>query len=149
MGAEEALVLRLITGLNSSELLDPVVDELVHQDFFSHDAPAIRASGPAGFKATVRALHRAFAGFRVDPKDVIAGDGKVVVRATASGRHVGILDGIQPTGREWSAQQIHIFRLADGKVIEHWASRDDLTVLRQPSEPLATPDHNNVEGRRQ
>ena|SRR5438094_897723 len=35
--------------------------------------------------------------------------------------------GFRPTGKTFDAQQIHIYRIADGKIIEHWSSRDDLT----------------------
>ena len=80
----------------------------------------------------MRALHASYAGFRLEPRDVIAADGKVVVRATASGRQ---LDGC---GREWSAQQIHIFRLAQGRVIEHWASPDGRAATERAPQPRPT-----------
>ena len=113
---ETQLVLRMIERVfNRGEL--ELVDELVHPDFFDHQAPASRAVGPVGLRTTVRLLREAFTGFRIEPTDVIAAQGKVVVRASASGRHVG------PRGEEWLRQQFHIFRVADGRVIEHWASQ--------------------------
>lgn len=36
-----------------------------------------------------------------------------------------------PTGAPYSVQAIHIFRIADGKIAEHWAVRDDLELLTQ------------------
>jgi predicted ester cyclase len=59
---------------------------------------------------------------------------KVVVRGAASGRHTGAggpLRNLPVTGREFRVQHIHIFRVADGKIAEHWASRDDLGQLVQ------------------
>jgi predicted SnoaL-like aldol condensation-catalyzing enzyme len=120
---QRTIVLQLIDAVVNDRELSRV-EELLHPDFFDHDAPAIRSCGPAGFRETVRALHAAYAGFRLEPRDVIAADGKVVVRATASGRR---LDG---SGCEWAAQQIHIFRLAQGRVIEHWASPDGVLRTR-------------------
>ena len=77
-------MLRLIHGaVNGGD--EELAGTLIHPDFFSHAAPASRASGPAGFLATVRSLHQTFAGFRLEPQDVIAAEAKVVVRATASG----------------------------------------------------------------
>jgi hypothetical protein len=35
-----------------------------------------------------------------------------------------------PTGRTTSDTQTHWFRIADGKVIEHWANRDDKGMAR-------------------
>jgi predicted ester cyclase len=42
------------------------------------------------------------------------------------GRHLGEFLGKPPTGKEFGTKQIHIWRLEDGKVIEHWSVRDDL-----------------------
>jgi len=124
------LVLRLIDEVANGGNLR-LVDELVHADFFSHEAAPSRGSGPRAVKETMRVLHQAFAGFHVECRDVIAEGGKVAVRAQVSGRHVGEFNGLPPTGHEWSVQQIHIVRLVDEKLIEHWASRDDLGALRQ------------------
>jgi predicted ester cyclase len=139
----KAIVLRLIhDALNRED--DTLVPALVHRDFFSHSAPASRASGPTGFKATIRSLHQAFAGFRLDPKDIFAEGGKVVVRATVSGRHVGLIDGSEPDGREWSAQQIHIFRIVDRQVIEHWGS-DDFAAQADRRTPHRHSDYRATE----
>jgi predicted ester cyclase len=124
------IVLRLIDEVANAANLK-LVDELVHADFFSHELAASRGCGPRAVKETIRLLHEAFAGFRVACSDVIAEGGKVAVRARVSGRHVGEFHGLPPTGHEWSVQQIHIVRLVGGKLIEHWASRDDLGALRQ------------------
>jgi predicted ester cyclase len=35
------------------------------------------------------------------------------------------------TGREVTWRYIHIFRIADGQLAEHWATRDDVDLLRQ------------------
>jgi len=36
-----------------------------------------------------------------------------------------------PTGRTFAMTQSHWFRLEDGRIIEHWANRDDLGMARQ------------------
>jgi predicted ester cyclase len=128
--ADKQLVLRFIDEVANRADLD-LVDDLVHRDFFSHEAAAGHAAGPAGVKQAIRGLHDAFAGFRVEYRDVLAESGRVAVRARVSGRHVSQYGGFAPSGREWSTQQIHIVRIVDAKLIEHWASRDDLGALRQ------------------
>jgi predicted ester cyclase len=133
--SERELVLRLVDEVVNGGRLD-LVDELVHPDFFDHYATAIRSCGPDGFRATVAALHDAFAGFRLEPRDVIADADKVVVRATVSGRHVAEFDGEPATAAEWSTQQIHIFRVASGRVIERWASDDAVTPIPRMSRQL-------------
>ena len=65
----------------------------------------------------------------------------VVIHNTMSGRHHGPMveytaagevgDVFPPTGRTFATTQTHWFRLADGKVIEHWANRDDIGTAKQ------------------
>jgi predicted ester cyclase len=53
------------------------------------------------------------------------------VHATHHGRHTGPLFGIPPTGREVAYGYVHIVRFRDGKAVEHWGVRDDMTLMRQ------------------
>ena len=73
--------------------------------------------------------------------EVVAEDDIVTLHATMSGRHVGTFVGYDidarpaqafpPTGKTFATTQTHWFRSADGKVIEHWANRDDLGTAMQ------------------
>lgn len=123
------LILRQIEALNAGDLEAAV--RLTHADFFNHNAPPSRANGPRGRRETLRKLREAFAGFRFEPLDIVAQGDRVVIRARVSGRHVGEFAGVRPTGREFSVQQIHIWRVADGKIVEHWATGDALPVMQQ------------------
>jgi predicted ester cyclase len=38
---------------------------------------------------------------------------------------------VPPTGKGFSSRQTHWFRVADGKLAEHWATRDDLRTMIQ------------------
>ncbi|MDT7572313.1 MAG: hypothetical protein QOE05_2487 [Actinomycetota bacterium] len=66
---------------------------------------------------------------------VVAQDDHVVVQLTLQGRHVAstmpLLSGLPPTGREVTWDFIHIWRVADGLIAEHWACRDDVGLLAQ------------------
>jgi hypothetical protein len=62
----------------------------------------------------------------------VVGEGDtVVVYATHHARHTGELMGIAPTGHEVAYDYVHIVRFRDGKVVDHWGVRDDLTLMRQ------------------
>ena len=77
-------------------------------------------------------------------EEIVQGD-KVVQRVTMRGTHLGELRQptigyLPPTGRPFEVDQIHIWRLAGGKIAEHWGTRNDLKLLRQlgvwpPPEP--------------
>ncbi len=70
--------------------------------------------------------------------EMIAEGEWVAVRTTCEGVHAakvrvnsGIFADIEPTGRKYTAQHMHLFRIVNGKITEHWANRDDLGAARQ------------------
>ena len=129
------LALRWLEAIWNGDLDAPagggVVEQLVHPDFYNHETAADRPGGPDGFREVARRLRRAFADLRIEPLDVVAEADKVAIRARVSGRHVGPFAGVPVTGREFSVEHTHIVRILDGKVVEHWANRDDAGMLRQ------------------
>ena len=108
-----------------------VADELVAPSYRSHFPLPGQPPGIAGFKFAVQALRASFPDLIITIHDLIAEDDKVAARLTARGTHQGSFRGIAPTGRsvEWSG--IRIFRIAGGKIVEHWANWDDLGLLQQ------------------
>jgi predicted ester cyclase len=76
-----------------------------------------------------------------EPLDIIAEASWVVVRCWFSGTHRGVgkhpfvheglLANVPPTGKAIRVQHIHMFRLEDGRIVEHWANRDDVLMARQ------------------
>lgn len=123
-----------------------LADELVHPAFVDHDPshPDL-PTGPDGVKETVRSLQSTFGELRFQIEDELAEGDRVVQRVTMSGRHTGPLLGRAATGREFAVRHVYIWRLADGKIVEHWGSRDDLGLLRQlgllsPADAHSTAD---------
>ena len=101
-------------------------DELIHPEFINHEAPPDNRQGPEGLEETISWLHGLWGPMHGDIEDEIAEGDKVVARVTMHGRHLGEFLGRLPTGKEFAAKQIHIWRIQEGKVIEHWSVRDDL-----------------------
>jgi predicted ester cyclase len=105
------------------------------------EPPASRGRGPAAFYATALWLREAYAELRWEIHDVVAEDDLVVLHTTMSGRHVRTFvsydidarpaQAFPPTGRRFATTQTHWLRIADGKIIEHWANRDDLGTAIQ------------------
>jgi predicted ester cyclase len=120
-------------------------DELLHPAAVDREnvvqPPSSRVPGPAGFYSTALWLRAAFADLRYDIHHVVANGDLVVVNSTMNGRHVapfvvytaeGEVDAAFPaTGKSFSITQSHWIRIEDGKLIEHWANRDDLGQARQ------------------
>lgn len=98
-------------------------------------------SGLDGLKRVFKSLHTAFPDRQWVIDHLLAVDDMVICRLTVSGTHQGVpdipveggpvLQAIMPTGRHYAILHIHIFRVAEGKIVEHWAARDDLGLIEQ------------------
>jgi steroid delta-isomerase-like uncharacterized protein len=106
-----------------------VADDLVAVDFHNHEAPD--SPGPEGFKATARWLRRAFPDYHAEVHELVADGDLIVGRLTVSGTHQSDFMGMPATGRSFSVQHLHMYRVEEGKLAEHWACRDDLGQLAQ------------------
>jgi predicted ester cyclase len=128
--------------------------EVLHPEFLNHEAkdepPGARGRGPDAAYVTALWLHDAFAELRWDIHEVVVEGDLAVVHCTMSGRHVRpfaeydehaeVTEVFPPTGKRFATTQTHWLRVADGRVIEHWANRDDLGTAFQlgwvPPSPL-------------
>lgn len=107
------------------------IDELVDPEFVNHEPPPGSPQGPEGLKQTIGWLRGLWGPMRAQIEDEITEDDKVVARITMHGHHVGEFLGKPPTGKEYAAKQIHVWRVKDGKGLEHWSARDDLSQALQ------------------
>jgi predicted ester cyclase len=128
------------------------VDDLVGAEFtenaaapFAPGAPG-RVEGPSHMRGVVGWLVDQFPDVHFEVLALVADADLVAVRVHAEGTNLGKLNGvIPPTGKRFSADQSHWYRVADGKLAEHWVTRDDLTamlqlgVLSRPGPPQGGP----------
>lgn len=109
-----------------------VAHELIAKDGLNYDTGlTARPFGPEEIMDTVRMVTAAFPDNRHEVEDIFAEGDQVMARVTLTGTHEGPFMGIPPTGRRISVNEIHVYRLRDGKAIEHRVGRDDLGALRQ------------------
>ncbi|MBI5103437.1 MAG: ester cyclase [Solirubrobacterales bacterium] len=106
---------------------------LPHVDgaFVNHASPPGSPQGHDNLRAIATMLAAAFDEQRYDVHRVLGDDGHVVVHCTWHATHTGEFMGIPATGRRIAVDQAHVFRITNDKIAEHWAVRDDLTMLRQ------------------
>ena len=105
--------------------------ETVHPDCVNHEAPPGAPQGFEGVKQTMLWLAGVFSEQRYEIQQMVAEGDTVAVRLIHSGVHTGELMGLPPTGRRFAYPHMHIVRFADGLGVEHWAVRDDATLMRQ------------------
>jgi len=125
------LVRRIYDELWNERKLE-VAEELIAQDAVNYDTGLLpQTFGPEEMKGTVRMVTASFPDNRHEVEEIIAEGDKVVVHCTLTGTHEGEFMGIPPTGRSIEVTEIHVYRLEDGKAVEHRVGRDDLGAMRQ------------------
>jgi steroid delta-isomerase-like uncharacterized protein len=106
------------------------VDELLADDFVAHTWPST-GHPKADLKAAIDRTSKGLADpvFTID--DMIAEGDRVAVRLTAAATQVGEMMGMPPSGKRYEIGEIHIFRLRDRKVVEHWHQFDQMKMMQQ------------------
>ena len=135
--ANKTLVRRHFEEIFNRKDLD-ACDELMADDYvengvapFGTTAPGA-VKGPQAMRETARWLIAQFPDIHMQIEAIIAEGDLVACRVHTEGTNLGPFNEmVPPTGRRFSARQSHWFRVADGKLAEHWATRDDLSAMLQ------------------
>lgn len=98
---------------------------------FTHHFRVPLPPGLEGFKQVGRMMNGAFPDVVVTEEDLIASGDKVVERSSAVATHKGSLMGEEPTSKRITWTEIHIYRVQDGKIREHWVEMAMMELLQQ------------------
>jgi predicted ester cyclase len=99
-----------------------------------------RQIGRTGVRKVLGEIKINFPDARLTVLNSVAEGEWIVFRCSYSGTHRGsatfpvdggMLVGVQPTGRTFEVQHIHMYRVLNGEIAEHFASRDDVGMMRQ------------------
>ncbi|WP_460342628.1 ester cyclase [Actinoallomurus acanthiterrae] len=118
----------LLTGENADKL-----DELFHPDYRDHNAPPSATQGSKRVLEVAAQVLKTFPDLRYEVEAAIAEDDLVSLRLVMRGTHKGPLMGmgLPATGKEVAVKHLHMIRVVEGRISDHWAVRDDLTMMRQ------------------
>jgi len=132
MSAEEnrAVIHRFLEELFNGRDLD-AIDRYIAEDYVDHVIPPGIPPTRDGFKQFVGSFFTGLPDFHYTIDDVIATEDRVAVRLTAQGTQEGEFMGIPPTGKRATWSEIHIGRMQDGKIVEHWGQIDNIGMLQQ------------------
>jgi lactoylglutathione lyase len=111
---------------------EEVLDDLVAEDMVNHAADP---QGREGLRQVLQTIERDLGPIIYEQHHLLADGDLVVQHVTVHGTHHGstmpLLDDLPVSGQPVAWRFIHIWRVADGLVVEHWACRDDMGVVDQ------------------
>ena len=85
----------------------------------------------ADLRHRATSLRRAFPDLAVTVRRVIEEGEMVGVHVTGRGTHLGVFQGVPPTGRTWTAGCTALYRVVDGRIADAWITWDLLAILEQ------------------
>jgi predicted ester cyclase len=128
-----SLVARYVAAFNSHDI--NALADVVAEKYIQHNGRT--GQDLAGLQAAVTGYFQTFPDMHMQLDDLIADGDKVVALVTLTATHsrpVQLGPGapvFQPTGKKLTWGDIEIWRIANGKFVEHWDQSDLLGLARQ------------------
>src|SRR5215208_1443204 len=131
-----ALVHRFLKAHARGDL--DALEEMLAHDFVDHSLLPGQLPGREGYIQSAAEQHAALSDIRyIVEYQATDGDDMVISRLTMRATHDrGVLFGVAPTGKQWSAPLIVINRVSGGKIAEEW-SADIVTPFLEEIEQQA------------
>jgi steroid delta-isomerase-like uncharacterized protein len=133
VAANKALFKRFHEAANTGDFdfLAKTIDEVVAPDAVIRTPLPIEATGADALKQIWAMLLRIYPDIHLMVEDLIGEGDKVVGRTTVTGTHRGEFMGVAPTGKSVTYNEMFIFRIADGRVVETWGVVDVYAQMKQ------------------
>jgi steroid delta-isomerase-like uncharacterized protein len=106
-------------------------DYVNHQVSAAAPAPAAGVSPKQGTVGFFAARLKGLPDLKVTIEAIVATDDKIAASFVYEGTQQGTLLGVAPTGKRMRFTSCDIFRIADGKIAEHWGMGDIAGQLAQ------------------
>ncbi len=128
--ANKDLIRRYQEAYNSGEL--DVLDDILAPDWFTNNWPRdLMEQSVENAKALHGMRLEGFPDLKTTTECLFAEGDWVVQRLTERGTHKGDVLGLSPTGNLVESGAVSMFRIVDGRIVEHWAFQDTLPVFEQ------------------
>jgi steroid delta-isomerase-like uncharacterized protein len=109
-----------------------ILDELFSQDFVRHFLPnGSDTRGLDQLRDHISSHRKAFPDWAEDIKLMVAEGNLVATQFTSTGTNDGSFLGNPPTGKQIRINEMSIYRIVDGKIVEQWLIPDLLSLNRQ------------------
>lgn len=127
--ANLALVRRYQEIYNTNQM--STLGEVLAPNFQPHNLMPGVPNSLEGIQGLHAMTVAAYPDFHVNIEDLFGAADRVVMRFIMTGTHRGNFMGVPPTGKKIHVTGISIFRIAEGKIVEHWGEEDSLGWMQQ------------------
>jgi predicted ester cyclase len=100
---------------------------------FTQYTASSRPSSVKAFYQFFASMAAAFPDYQLNIDNLIVKGDKVMARYTIMGTHQGDFMGLAPTHQKVTITGIDIFRLDQGKIVEHWEAAHQINAIPQSS----------------
>lgn len=119
------------------------LDDYLHPDYVDHSLPTTLTPDRTGLLKWIQATSHSFFHQTVIEDQVTEGD-KTILKVKMVMTHIGLWRGIEATRAQVSTTGYRFYRLADNKIIEHWAAIDgtllEVQLKQKASEGCKIPE---------
>ena len=105
--------------------------DLLAPNCIAHLAGVPEPLNKEGFTQFGQTFYSAFSEGKHTWDTVIVADNQVITSGTFTAKHRSSFQGLPPTGRTIQIAIMHIDRIEDGKIVEHWGQGDALGLMQQ------------------
>jgi len=109
-----------------------ILDELFSPNFVQYFLPmGSETKGLDEFRVSVGSHREAFPDWAEQIKRIVAEGDLVAIHFTSTGTNDGSFLGNPPTGKQIHINEMSIYRIVDGKIVEQWLIPDLLSLSQQ------------------
>ena len=120
---------KLISALNAKDMA--TMESLIAHDFVDNDAKPGMAPGRQGMIDMIGMFVGAFPDLNVVVDHWVAEGDLVAGVMTTKGTQTGEFMGMPASGKKFSVREMHMVRVANGKMAEHWGLANEMSMMQQ------------------
>ena len=118
-----------MSALNAKDMA--TMESLIADDFVDNDAMPGMAPGRQGMIDMMGMFVGAFPDLNVAVDHWVAAGDLVAGVMTTKGTQTGEFMGMPASGKKFSVREIHMVRVANGKMAEHWGLANEMSMMQQ------------------
>ena len=125
----KAVFEKLMSALNAKDMA--TMESLIADDFVDNAAMPGMAPGRQGMIDMMGMFVGAFPDLNVVVEHWVAEGDLVVGVMTTKGTQNGEFMGMPASGKKFSVREMHMVRVANGKMAEHWGLSNEMSMMQQ------------------